>query len=125
MNTPFSSFLVIALIVAAGLLPLGLYLNSAHKRLPVPSRSFSIAFYVIGLVIYCAALYVGSQLNPRDQTNGSWSDPYLHFASWAGFILCLIAPLFSKRPWPARIGFLILGLPLLAVAFFMWWATTA
>ena len=96
-----------------------------NTALPLSRRAAALACYLAGLLVYGGSLYVSAKVNPRDIVNGSWADPHLKFTLWTGFALCLVAPFLSVRPLPARVGFCVLGLLPLCVAWYLWWTMTA
>lgn len=96
-----------------------------YTSLPLFKRAPTFACYLAGLLIYCGSLSLSATVNPRDMVNGSWADPSLRFTMWAGVALCMMAPLLSTRPFPARLAFCFLGLLPLCVVWYRWWALTA
>jgi hypothetical protein len=107
------------------MLVLGIYLVISSKPTHPSVRSYAWIVSLGALLIYCSSLYISAHLNPRDREGASWTDPYLQFTTWASFLICLFAPLFSKTTWPARLGISLIALPILVVAWFCWWTFTA
>ena len=73
-------------------------------------QSRCVRCYLAGLATLGASIFVCDALNPRSLPDGSWFEPFVFPSVCVGLLLCIIAPILSRRPVEERVGFALAGL---------------